>query len=292
LIYINDLPCSISNNCLLYADDLKIWSTEPNTLQIDIDAVFRWSEDWGLPINLNKCSHISFGGDSCNTFGFNLADGFSELPKKTDQKDLGVKFSSTLTFTKHHQATAAKAFSVLRMLKRAFPRIDKQAFIILYGVYIRPILEYANAITYSSLKKDQNTLERVQRAATKAVHGLSNTSYTIRMRILDLYSLDVRRLRGDLMFTYSLFQSGLAEVVFDMAETRHLRGHERKIFLPRSNTLIRHSFFTCRIVNAWNLLPPDVVMAVSKASFKTRLDSYLSTHSSFLLPSDINAQNV
>ena len=44
LVYINDLVDVISSRSLLYADDLKIWtSDEPNALQEDIINVKNWS---------------------------------------------------------------------------------------------------------------------------------------------------------------------------------------------------------------------------------------------------------
>ena len=46
MIYINDLPENIIIQLLLYADDLKIWNTEPNQLQMDIDAFKNRSEHW------------------------------------------------------------------------------------------------------------------------------------------------------------------------------------------------------------------------------------------------------
>ena len=47
MIYINDLPENIISQSLLYAHDLKIWNTEHNQLQMDIDAINNWSERWG-----------------------------------------------------------------------------------------------------------------------------------------------------------------------------------------------------------------------------------------------------
>jgi ribonuclease P/MRP protein subunit RPP40 len=114
LIYINDLPDMLTTNCLLYADDIKIWAlNDPSTLQIDIDAVMRWSEEWNLPLNKNKCVHMSFGGDSGNLFVFNSENGPLSLNTVLKQKDLGIWLTSSLSFSLHHEEAAKKAFRVL-----------------------------------------------------------------------------------------------------------------------------------------------------------------------------------
>ena len=48
---------------------------------------------------------------------------------------------------------------------------------------------------------------------------------------------------------------------------KHTRGHSFKLFKRRSNTCARSSFFSERVVNAWNSLPHDINFN-SVASFK------------------------
>ncbi|MBM6549301.1 hypothetical protein H7673_10610 [Streptococcus dysgalactiae subsp. equisimilis] len=276
LIYVNDLPESVVSPCLLYADDLKIWNSfDNNTLQMDIDAIKCWSLDWDLPVNDSKCAHMSLGGQSSNRFVIHDDLGTQDIETLDVKKDLGVWLSSSLKFSLHHQVASKKAFAVLNMIRRTFPRIKPGDFITLYGVYVRPLLEYANTVVYSNLRKDINCLERVQRAATKMVHGLHNRPYRERLETLQLFPLDARRLRGDLILVFQLFSSGRESEFFVLSETENLRGNGRKLFKPRCRTSFRSSFFSFRVVSAWNQLPSAITNASSLNLFKAHLDAYL-----------------
>ena len=101
---------------------------------------------------------------------------------------------------------AAKARSVMGMVRRNFRRLDKEDFllILIYKTYIRPHMEYCVQAWSPYLKKDIKCLEKVQRSATKMVHGLRHLSYEQRLRHLELTTLRERRIRGDLIETFKI----------------------------------------------------------------------------------------
>ncbi|GAA53705.1 hypothetical protein CLF_110828 [Clonorchis sinensis] len=67
--------------------------------------------------------------------------------------------------------------------------------------------------------------ERAQRAATKMVADLKSMDYETRLAVLDLFPLEYRRLRGDLILTYALFEQGLANRFFTVDPANTRRGH-------------------------------------------------------------------
>jgi len=95
--------------------------------------------------------------------------------------------------------------SVMGMIKlRSFTYISIESFKILSNIFVRPHLEHSVQIWNPYLKKDIACLEKIQRRATKLVHGFNKMSYEQRLEALGLYSLQQRRLRGDLIETYKI----------------------------------------------------------------------------------------
>ena len=120
-------------------------------------------------------------------------------------------------------------------------------------------------------------LEKVQRRATKLIYNIRNWSYEKRLKYLDMYSLDRRRKRGDLIEAFKIlngFEDVEQDLFFQRSQTNHLRGHRMKLFKKRSVKLCQRSLFSQRVVSEWNNLPPDVIEASSIASFKKKLDDH------------------
>ena len=194
------------------------------------------------------------------------------------KKDLGVWISEDLKWSKQCSNAANKAMAVLGMIKRSFSHISTESFKILYNTYVRPHLEYCVQVWNPYLKKDIVCLEKIQRRATKLVQGLNKMPYEQRLEALGLYTLQRRRLRGDLIETYKILtgkEKINSEQLFQKATTIELRGHSLKLYKKSSRLDIRKYFFSQRIVDYWNKLPDDVVSAATISSFKTKLDIWM-----------------
>jgi len=123
-------------------------------------------------------------------------------------------------------------------------------------------------------------LEQVQRRATKMIRVLEHLSCEERLREFGLFSLEKRRLRGDLIAAFQYLKAACNEDggrLFSRACSNRTRGNDFRLKEGRFSLDTREIFFTVRVVRHWHRLPRGAVVACSLEAFKARLEGTLSS---------------
>jgi len=98
------------------------------------------------------------------------------------------------------------------------------------------------------------------------------------LRSLGRYSIEFRRMRGDLFESYRILK-GLDRVdgerMFPLVGETTIRGHTLRVKGLSFKTEMRRNLFSQRVVNLWNSLPQRAVEAESLSIIKTEVDSLL-----------------
>ena len=98
-----------------------------------------------------------------------------------------------------------------------------------------------------------------------------------RLGSLGLFSLEKRRLKGDVINIYKYLRCGRQRDkarLFSVLCGDRTRGNSQGLKHRKFCTNVLKNFFTVKVTEHWNRLPGEVVESPSLETFKTHLDAY------------------
>lgn len=218
-IFIDDVTLVLKNRCLLYADDMKVYSrigapSDAFALQSDLDSLQQWCVDNGLHLNVSKCSVVSFTRSKSPVLFDYLISGVT-LPRLKTVKDLGVVFDAGLTFNEHITSVVSAAMKCMGFIIRNTKEFTSpESLLSLFNSLVRSRLEYASVVWSPCYAVHVQELETVLRKFLKflsfrmdGVYPVVGHPQELLLQRFGLISLERRRQYASLLFLFKLVNS-------------------------------------------------------------------------------------
>ena len=187
---------------------------------------------------------------------------------------LGIDLDKNLSFEKMVENTFSKANKKLYLLKKIRPYITCSIANTVYKTHVLPILDYADFLIDSCIKRKVGTLDQIQKRAVHTIDGKTNfgQSFEGLMNIYGLRPLIKRREEHQLSMMYRL--SGNIDFIDNRRPVINLRSNT-KIKFPMRHTrlskIINSPYY--RAVRLWDRLSAETQRATTKVKFKIAVRS-------------------
>ena len=271
IMYINDLPSRLRySHCLMFADDVKLFKRvssieDCHELQTDLNSIADWCSEWNMKLNFTKCFFINFSLKRVNNILFSYSVNNNFIHSLSEIKDLGVYFTSKMSFSLHITKVVNRASRMLGFVRRTMlPFKDVKVLKVLYNSYVRSSLDYCSVVWSPNAKYLVDKIERVQKRFVKCLCRQSNIKYDSSDYLklcshFQLTSLEHRRKVTDMAIFYKILHSkincfSLVSNVFLHLPAKRTRHTNVFTTSKKSRLLLRRNDFLPRCVVLANFL--------------------------------------
>ena len=234
LIHITDINSSVTHSSVRsFADDTRIQCeiTDINSavrLQDDLNAIYAWAEENNMSFNNSKFELLRYGKNEAikNQTSYKTLSG-AAIEEKKMVRDLGVVITSDAMFGTHIGQVVRKCRMQMGWILRTFTCRDELSMLTLYRSLLLPLLEYCCQLWHPWKLSESKALEGVQRTFTSKIYSVRSYNYWDRLQKLHLYSLERRRERYIIIYTWKIINERVPNVNSDGSVGVSIRNHPR-----------------------------------------------------------------
>ena len=188
--------------------------------------------------------------------------------------------SSNCTFDFHVASVYKRCSNLTGWILRTFNTRETITMMTLFKSLVLSQLDYASQLWSPHLLKSIYLIEKVQRSFTKHITDIKNKPYDERLKLLNLYSVQRRRDRYQIMYLWKIIEGLVPNlstpITCTFSERRGRSCVVSHVNMGRLGTLSYNSF-RWRSIRMFNKLPKYVriVSSCSIDKFKSQLDKHL-----------------
>jgi hypothetical protein len=190
-------------------------------------------------------------------------------------------------FDSHIETAVNKAKRIMGQILRIFESREAKIMIPLFKTLVLPVIEYCSVLTSPYKQEEINQLEEVQRYCTSRIKGMQGLHYWERLKVLNLYSLERRRERYIIIYTWKIIENLVPnleqEPITIKNQHNHRRGRSLKIPALKAKqgtaSTLKDNSLAVRGPRLFNCLSNYVrnLTGVCPIKFKKVVDRYLQT---------------
>ena len=145
-----------------------------------------------MPKNFNIICFSPHSSSSSNVY---TSSSFDIINYSKNILALGINMSSNCSFDFYISNLVKRTNHLTGWILRTFSSRDKLTVLTLFKALVMSRLDYGFQVWSPYVIKHINMVENVQRSFTRFISGMAGLSYTERLTVLKLYSLQRRRER-------------------------------------------------------------------------------------------------
>ena len=229
-----------------------------------------------------------------------LSNTGQTIQSKPSTKDLGVTMSSTGEFKEHIANIVDTVRDLTAWILRSFKSRSSHVMLFLWKVIVIPRIDYCSQLWSPAKAYLINQLEELQKQFIRRINGFKDMNYNDTLKKLQLYSLQRRRERYQIIYLWCILEEIYPNIQTD--QNSCLIKLQSNIHSRRGRTLVTKNLPNSRFGNLrynslpfvgarlFNVLPKSLrnLTSCGKIAFKTELDVFLKTVKDQPLPVSFN----